>query len=125
MMMTLEQAETRNFVERKQKRWNLVYYLRVFESRSGDLLGHLVDIHTDGMMLISERHIPLGEEFQLQMEIPGDTKGSNKLIKLHAHSIWSKPDLNPHYNDTGFRITQLSPDALSGITQVIEEYKIS
>ncbi len=43
--------------KRQLKRWQLVFYLRVFDFNSGDLVGHLVNVHTEGMMLISDHPI--------------------------------------------------------------------
>ena len=46
--------------QRKLKRRHLIYYLRVFDAESGDVLGHIIDIHTEGFLLISEHPIPTG-----------------------------------------------------------------
>ena len=125
MMMTSDLAQTRNYIERRQKRWHLVYYLRVFESHSGDLLGYLVDVTTEGMMLMSEKALPLHQSFDLQMEVPTDDKTKNNLIRLKAFSLWSKQDVNPHYQDTGFKLIEPTAFAVSAISELIAELKIS
>jgi hypothetical protein len=40
--------------KRKLKRRQLIYYLRVLDRDSGALVGRLVDITTEGVMLLSE-----------------------------------------------------------------------
>ncbi len=41
------------------KRRHLIYYLRVWNNKEDKVLGHVVDITTEGLMLISEQEIPL------------------------------------------------------------------
>ena len=43
--------------QRRQQRWQLIYYLSVRDAESQELIGHVVDISTDGIMLISEKCI--------------------------------------------------------------------
>ncbi|MGD8558222.1 MAG: PilZ domain-containing protein [Gammaproteobacteria bacterium] len=109
-------------MERSQKRWNLVHYLRVFRAENQELVGHLVDITTEGMMLISEQPIPLHCSFNLRMEIPTD-EGIPQMIAFTAESLWTKKDVNPEFHDTGFRLLNPSKLALSAITRLIEELK--
>ena len=107
-------------IQRSQKRWNLVHYLRVYKSENNELLGHLVDITTEGMMLISEQSIPMHTSFNLRMEIPAD-EGIPQMIALTAESLWTKKDVNPNFHDTGFRLLNPSKRALNAITRLIEE----
>ena len=107
-------------IQRSQKRWNLVHYLRVYKSENNELLGHLVDITTEGMMLISEQSIPMHTSFNMRMEIPTDD-GIPQMIALTAESLWTKKDVNPNFHDTGFRLLNPSKRALNAITRLIEE----
>ena len=34
---------------RRMKRWHVIYYLRIFDQDKGSLLGHLIDITTEGI----------------------------------------------------------------------------
>ncbi|HEY5602787.1 MAG TPA: PilZ domain-containing protein [Gammaproteobacteria bacterium] len=109
-----------NFIQRSQQRWNLVQYLRVVKAENNELLGHLVDITTEGMLLISEQSIPLQCTFNLRMEIPADD-AIPQMIALTAQSLWTKKDVNPAFHDTGFRLIDPSKRAISAITRLIEE----
>lgn len=110
-------SEKRNF-----KRWQLIFYLRVFEQETGALLGHLVDVSEGGLMLISEGPIPVDRPFRLRLEVPRET-GPRQHIELAAHSLWSRNDVNPDFYDTGFRITQLTPYALRQLRLLIADFK--
>lgn len=109
-------------IQRSQKRWNLVHYLRVFRAENHEMLGHLVDITTEGMMLISEQPIPLQSSFNLRMEIPTDNDVA-QMVAFTAESLWTKKDVNPNFHDTGFRLLNPSQRALNAINRLIEELK--
>ena len=105
--------------KRRLKRWHLIYYLRVFECENEQLLGHLVDITTEGLMLISEARIPNGREFDLRMEIPTD--GAVRNVTLKAHSVWSDHDINRSFYDTGFELVDPSEETIELIREIIDE----
>ncbi len=43
--------------KRKFRRRQIIYYLRVFDQSTDQLLGHLVNITSEGAMIISENQI--------------------------------------------------------------------
>ena len=105
--------------KRRLKRWHLIYYLRVFECDNGQLLGHLVDVTTEGLMLVSERRIPNGQEFDLRMEIP--TEDGIRNIPLKTYSVWSDYDINRSFFDTGFELVDPSSETIYQIRELIDE----
>jgi len=107
-------------IERSQQRWNLVRHLRVVKAENNQTVGHLVDVTTEGMMLISEDSIPLNQTYNLRMEIPTD-ENIPQMIALTAESLWTKKDVNPTFHDTGFRLINPSKRAINAITRLIEE----
>jgi hypothetical protein len=117
--MTTQQdvVEKRNF-----RRWQLIFYLRVFDRDTGSLLGHIIDISEGGLMLISDQPIPADHLFRLWVDVPRET-GPRQRIELEACSLWSKNDINSDFYDTGFRITQLTPYALRKLRLLIEDFK--
>ena len=106
--------------KRRLKRWHLIYYLRVFDCESERLLGHLVDITTEGLMLISEKRIPTVREFNLRMEIPTE-EGVNWNITMKAQSVWSDHDVNRSFFDTGFELVEPGEHTIDHIRQLIDE----
>ena len=107
-------------IKRSQERWNLVQYLRVVKAENNETIGHLVDVTTEGMMLISENSIPLHQTYNLRMEIPTE-ENIPQMIALTAESLWTKKDVNPAFHDTGFRLVNPSKRAINAITRLIEE----
>ena len=105
--------------ERNQERWLLVNNLRVFNAENNAILGHLVNVTTEGIMLISEKSLAVDTEFQLKMSVP--TGGETTEIQLHARSIWTKADHDPHFYKTGLQFTQCSEQSMNAISALIEK----
>ena len=107
--------------KRQRRRWELVFYLRIFDDRSNTLLGHVIDIHEDGLMLLSEKPIELNKDYDLSLEMPlsGDT--DREKISFRAHSIWQSSDANPELVDTGFQLIDPDKVSVETIKKLIEE----
>jgi hypothetical protein len=106
---------------RKFKRRYLMYYSRVFDRKTGRVLGYLVDLTPEGIMIISEEPIETEQTFRLRMDLPEglSTKGN---LDFEAASVWCKADIDPHFYGTGFQISEVSPDDIALIERMIQEY---
>ncbi len=106
---------------RSIKRRHLIYYLRVWDLKTDQLLGHIVDINTGGFMLISEKPIEPDQTFGLELHwnAPDD---SEIRIQFQAISRWSSNDINQAFFDTGFELIGQVEDVLKPIREMIEEY---
>lgn len=94
--------------KRRLKRVHLIYYLRIFDSNTGVIVGHLVDITTQGIMLISEEPVPMGKDYSFRMHLPATIIGREK-IEFSAHCLWCKKDINPDFLYPGIRLRQSAP----------------
>lgn len=106
---------------RHLKRRHLLYYLRVFDRGSGAQVGSLVDITADGVMLISPEPLPTDRDFRLRMQLPAGITGDNR-VELDARSVWTRPDVNPDFHVTGFRLLRVTPGCVGAIEQLIDDY---
>jgi hypothetical protein len=107
--------------KRKLKRRHLIYYLRVFNRLNNELLGHLVDLTSEGIMIIGERLLPAEMDYQLHMTLPEEIMGKNK-VDFDAHAIWSRKDVDPSFFGTGFRMIHIDPDDVALIQKLIEDF---
>ena len=105
---------------RKLQRRHLIYYLRVFDRNTDQLIGHLVDITPEGVMLISEDSIETDIIFQLRMVLSAKIEGSRQ-ITFAAKSIWCKKDINPDFYDTGFQLQKVEPKDIEVIKCLVDE----
>jgi c-di-GMP-binding flagellar brake protein YcgR len=106
---------------RSIKRRHLLYYLRVWETDSDKLLGHLVDITTEGMMLVSDQPMPIGQAYALEVRLP-DSEGDLKPVRFSAISRWSDNDVNTAFYDSGFEFLEQTPQAIATVRQMLEAY---
>ncbi len=106
---------------RKVKRRHLIYYLRVYDRNTGVLIGHLADITTDGIMLVSEAPIKTEVGFNFKMTLPAELEGSRD-ITFNASSVWCQKDVNPDFYATGFKISNIENKDLELIEILIDSF---
>ena len=94
---------------RSQKRKQPTTYLPIANASTGETIGRVIDLTTEGIKLISDGPIDTGNNFELKMKLPRPILGNGE-VSFEAGSLWTKRDVNPFYNVTGFRISNLSPN---------------
>ena len=107
--------------KRKIKRKNLIYYLKVMEMVSGQLIGNMIDITTKGMLLICKKSIEVGTEVKYQIILPERIKG-NDTIEVSAECVHCTVSKNRQFFDIGFRFTHLDQNFVPIIKILMEEY---
>ena len=103
---------------RALKRRHLVYYLEVYDDDANELLGHLVDLTTSGLKLVSKQRIPTNRTYRLRMMLP-EGYFSQKDLYFEAQSLWSSNDVNPDFYDTGFSAPTLDAKAQEIIQDLV------
>ena len=93
--------------KRRTKRRHLIYYLRVFNRLNNELLGHLADITSEGLMIVGEHSVPVGQAYQLHMALPAEILGK-ETMDFDAVALWSRPDVDPAFYATGFQIHEIA-----------------
>lgn len=113
----LEEEKDNRQLERKY----LVFYLRVFDCLSGKVLGHVVNISSKGIMMLSDDAIPLNKEYQLRMQLPSEVSDLGEIV-FNAVSCWCKKDRNPDFYVSGFQIHELNDDGKNDILSLINDF---
>jgi hypothetical protein len=108
---------------RKLERKYLVVYSRVFDRKTGKVIGYLSDLTVKGAMIIGEHHLDSGEIFLLRIDLPESPEFKKDHIDLTAKSAWSRPDIDPVFFNTGFEFTDLQPGDEKIIELMIELYE--
>lgn len=106
---------------RRVERRHLVFYLRVFDGMSNRVLGHVVDISTKGVMLISDQPITVSEHHLLRMRLPSSIANKDELL-FNATSKWCKQDINPDFYVTGFEIQEVSEEIARYILCLVDDF---
>jgi hypothetical protein len=100
-------------------RWRLVYNLQVFDADTGSLMGHAVDITTQGLLLVSSTQPEVPKIYHLEMVCAGPGQDTEKVAFL-AESRWTRRAVDVGFSDTGFRLVNTHPRVVERISSVIE-----
>ncbi|MGL4208492.1 MAG: PilZ domain-containing protein [Candidatus Adiutrix sp.] len=96
--------EQRAFVRRE-----LIYYLKISDTKTGRELGRMGDVHGQGMLVLGPP-LPLSLTYDLSIETPkAMAKEGFRELRLRAQTMWSRPGpkLSSYY-ETGMSF--IEPD---------------
>ena len=110
--------------KRKLRRWHVVYYLRIFDHETESQLGHVVDLTTEGLKVVSEWPIPTPKRYNLWMELPR-ADGDTQQVHLEAESLWTRRDeSNGRFHNTGFCLASASSETTRAIRALVDQLKL-
>jgi len=107
---------------RKIKRRHILFYSRVFNRQTGELIGYLGDLTTEGAMVISEEPLEINVTYRLRLDLPEDLYNKT-ILGFNAHSVWCKPDVDPNFFNTGFKFIDIATQDQEIIQRIIADYK--
>ncbi len=99
----------------------LMFYSRVFNMKTGELVGHIVDITREGAMLISETPQESGVTFKFRMELPEEFSGK-QFLTFEAKSVWCSQDIIPAFYDIGFQLLNVPQADIELIERLVEAF---
>jgi hypothetical protein len=107
--------------QRKFPRMPLKVYLKLFDQKTGELIGYLVDVNSQGLLVTSEASIETNVMFRLRLELPTEIEGSLSFL-FSATTIWSEKDRETTFYNTGFRLENVTDKDKKIIEGVIEKF---
>ncbi len=107
--------------KRRLKRRDLIYYLSIFDRNTNQFVGQLVNITTEGIMLIAENPVKPNLCFEFRMVLPEKIDGRDEIL-FDAKSLWCKKDVNPSFYDVGFQIEKVELKDVERIQSLIHEF---
>ncbi len=107
--------------KRSQKRRNTIYYLQVFDMETGKQLGRMVDITTEGMMLINEEPTPTNVPLTCRMVLPAEILGRVNITFV-ATCMWCRRSVNPEFYEAGYRSIIADPGDIDAIEMLIQRF---
>lgn len=108
---------------RKYKRSELMYYVRIYDRNTGEVIGHLGNITPYGLMIISEEPLQIESKYDLRIELPQELEEKANL-EMDAESLWCIPDINPNFYNTGLRLLDLGAEDIRIIEQMVVDYQV-
>lgn len=119
--MSADEPEETMKEKRQVERTYLAFYLRVFDGAGSKVMGHLVNISSNGLMLLSDFPIPVNEDYKLRMRLPSELVKNGEIL-FNAVSRWCQNDINPEFYLTGFQLHDISPTLRDDILALIDEF---
>ena len=101
------------------KRHELIYYLELLAYDTERCLGHILDISSEGMMVMSERPFAMHEVYFFKISYRIPHKGRH-TFPIKARSRWCSRDIHANFFDTGFEMVELNQHALQSIEFIIK-----
>ncbi|MBN1450210.1 MAG: PilZ domain-containing protein [Anaerolineales bacterium] len=109
--------------ERRQRdRKEFSYYMRLIDSETQELVGHLTDISTGGFKMDSQKLIPINKDFRFRMDLTSEVANKPSMVFL-ARSKWCEVDpLDPFTYNVGFQLISIAPSDLAIFNRMMEKY---
>jgi len=106
---------------RKLKRF--IVQVQVLDSEAKSFFAYTENLHTEGMLLTSEKKIPLGKEFHLELVHIRDNE-ERITIPLRARCVWNRSSDSQNLYNAGFEFIDLAPQQARDIESLIEELAV-
>ena len=103
--------------QRKKERGYTNDYFLVFEIESGEIVGRLINLTTEGLMLINEDPVEMNKTFKCRMILPEIIEGSRELY-FDLQSRWCQYNKRAKWHETGYEILNKT-EVCSKVLQVI------
>ncbi len=107
--------------ERKLERTELNQTINIIDTINGGTFGELVNVTVEGLMIMTDREIPIQSIFQLALELPMEIAG-NSTVELGADCLWCKKVENFNRYWAGFHIIDASDTATKQLNELIKLY---
>ncbi|OGO66513.1 MAG: hypothetical protein A2030_01420 [Chloroflexi bacterium RBG_19FT_COMBO_50_10] len=106
---------------RKYPRKDLLLFANVYDSKSGRIIGTLLNITLEGAMVLSEGQIDSDKTMELHIKLPENFVQKHELV-FAANSRWCAPDINPEFFDVGYQFANVNEEDGKIIQAIIEKY---
>ncbi len=106
---------------RKLRRKHLLYYLKIYDRNTHELVGHLGDITVHGINMITEMPMESDIRMELGMSLPEEMEGRQK-IAFDVKTSWCKRDVNPNFYSVGCELIGISETDGKIIRNLMQEY---
>ncbi|MBV1871976.1 MAG: PilZ domain-containing protein [Gammaproteobacteria bacterium] len=101
--------------KRNLERHSLVYFVPLYDQKTGNLRAHIVDVNLRGFLATSETPFLSGSLHRFRMESDMDLELADE-VDFNAICLWCKKDGEEDVYDAGFKFINLSVQARMAIT---------
>ncbi len=95
---------------RRSQRKRAHHAIHVSNAITGQQIGHIGNLSTDGMLLISGQRLPEDALFQFAFQLPSGSTGQMHPLEIGMHEQWSEAANAAGQYWSGFRIIDIAPE---------------
>ncbi len=106
---------------RRQSRKFTNDYFLVYETKSNQLIGRVLDLTPDGAMLIGDRLVPVPVKYSCKMVMPRMV-GRHRFLYFEVESRWCQKNPRLGWHETGYQITRIDKEFQEVINEMIGEW---
>lgn len=110
--------------QRNQPRHMLNVYLEVRDAETGDDVGRVVDLTTEGMRVVCNTELCVDREYHLLINADIGPEVREQL-RLDAVCRWCGPDTNPDLIAAGLSFESLRPRQQTMLARVIRQFSFA
>lgn len=104
---------------RSLKRHSIESAVEVYDSLRGMYLGRLVNIHSDGLMLMGENAVIAADRlYQLDLHLPQHVNGKG-IMHLGVDCLWVRESDECTKHLSGFQIIDMAPETKKDIEELV------
>lgn len=107
--------------KRKQSRKFTNDYFLVYDTTTNQLIGRVLDLTSDGAMLISDRLVPVPVKSSCKMIMP-KMIGRHRYLHFELESRWCEKNPRFGWHETGYQITKITDEFREIIAEMIGEW---
>lgn len=105
--------------KRRYQRWQLGFYLQVFDQKSNFPLGDIHNISQGGMLLLGRKPLQQDKSYELWMEAPLESGMTDRVI-FEATCVWVKNSDHGGQFENGLEYKPLNDNAAAFFAELIE-----
>ncbi len=108
------------YEQRQLVRKELIYYLKITDRQTGAELGRLGDLHSQGMLVLSEKPLAVEKQYSISLELPKALQTSRQnSLDFECEALWTRPGpKNNTYHESGVRFLSVGDRELEMIAKL-------
>jgi len=120
MAEVLKRENTKMIERRIQPRKHVSYYLKIYDKKTGELIGQLIDFTTQGMRILSRNPVVTDTDYKLRLDVSPLMNGEQAVFD--ARCIWQEKEFTSDTYNCGFEILKISKKNSSIIEQLRDQF---
>lgn len=107
--------------QRRAVRYQISFYLRIFNKTTNEAIGHVVDMSATGMKILADRPVAVDTEYTLFVDLKTATNFKPEVM-FSARCVWVREDPMSGAYNCGFHLVNVTEEQQDIINRLIEQF---